>query len=204
MEVVLRVTDGPHEGKEYVFDRHDSFVVGRWSQAHFPVPEDGFLSREHFLIEFNPPLCLLRDLGSTNGTRVNGMRVDQVRLYDGDIITAGKSAFRICVEQTWAEIPRIKCQGCERDAPDDVAVVARPGDGTIGWLCDSCIEHRRRFPNPPRGYWIQERVGGGGMGEVYRARQIATHRTVALKMMVPTVAASDRAKDYFRREMEVL
>jgi serine/threonine-protein kinase len=204
MEVLLRVTEGPHEGKEYIFDRHDSFVVGRWSQAHFPVPEDGFLSREHFLIEFNPPLCLLRDLGSTNGTRVNGQRVDQVRLYDGDVISAGKSEFRICVDQTWAEIPRVRCLGCSKEAPDDMAVVARPGEGAIAWVCDACIEHRRRYPTPPRGYWIDERIGGGGMGEVFRARQLASHRTVALKMMVPTVAASDRAKDYFRREMEVL
>ena len=42
------------------------------------------------------------------------------------------------------------------------------------------------------------------MGEVFRARQLATGRFVAIKMMVPTVAASDRAKEYFRREMEVL
>ena len=204
MEVVLRVIEGPHEGKEFVFDQHDTFIVGRWSQAHFSVPEDGFLSREHFLVEFNPPLCFLRDLGSTNGTKVNGVRVDTARLNDGDVIAAGKSTFSVHVDRTWSEIPRVKCLGCHLDAPDDIVLAARPGEGTVEWLCETCILHRRRYPTPPRGYWIEQRIGGGGMGEVYRARHIVTNRTVALKMMMPTVAASDRAKDYFRREMEVL
>jgi serine/threonine-protein kinase len=204
MEVLLRVTEGPHLGKEYVFDRHDTFIVGRWSQAHFSVPEDGFLSREHFLVEFNPPLCFLRDLGSTNGTKVNGVRVETARLNNGDVIAAGKSAFSVHVEQTWSEIPRVKCLGCQIDAPDDIVLAARPGEGRVEWLCERCIEHRRHYPTPPKGYWIEERIGGGGMGEVYRARHTSSGRIVALKMMMPTVAASNRAKEYFRREMEVL
>ena len=72
MIVVLRVTAGPHTGMDYTFTRHETFVVGRSSQVQFSVPEDGFMSRNHFLIEFNPPACFLRDLGSTNGTKVNG------------------------------------------------------------------------------------------------------------------------------------
>ena len=75
MNVVLRVTAGPHEGKTYVFDRHETFVVGRSVAVQFPVPDDKFLSRDHFLIEFNPPVCYLKDLGSTNGTKLNGQKV---------------------------------------------------------------------------------------------------------------------------------
>ncbi len=99
MKVDLEVTTGPHVGKVYRFDRHDTFVVGRSSQVQFSVPDDGFLSRNHFLIEFNPPACLLRDLGSTNGTKVNGLRVETVRLRDGDEIVAGGSSFVIHVEE---------------------------------------------------------------------------------------------------------
>ena len=42
------------------------------------------------------------------------------------------------------------------------------------------------------------------MGEVFLARQLSTNRPVAIKMMVPTGAASEKAKDYFRREMVIL
>ena len=69
--IKVGVTAGPHEGKTYVFERHDTFVVGRSSQVKFPVPEDKFLSRDHFLIEFNPPVCFLKDMGSTNGTKAS-------------------------------------------------------------------------------------------------------------------------------------
>lgn len=204
MHVVLRVTAGPHRGTEYVFDRHDTFVVGRSTEIHFPVPEDRFLSREHFLIEFNPPICLLKDLGSTNGTRVNGARVDEIRLRDGDVIAAGKSSFEILVDDSRESFVAIRCLACGRDAPADIALAVQPDDVRVTWLCDPCVAHRRRYPMPPEGYWIESRIGGGGMGEVYKARQLATGRLVAIKMMIPTAAAGDRARDYFRREMEVL
>ena len=56
---------------------------------------DQALSREHFQIENEPPLCHLVDLGSTNGTKVNGLRVGRVLLREGDVITAGDSAFLV-------------------------------------------------------------------------------------------------------------
>ena len=204
MNVVLRVTSGPLMGREYLFDRHDTFVVGRSSQVHFSVPGDGFLSRNHFLIEFNPPACYLRDLGSSNGTKVNDLRVSTTRLRDGDVIAAGQSTFVVRVEDTRGEIPAIRCLGCDLRAPADVALAARPGDEGIEWLCDACADRRRRYPTPPTGYFIERWLGGGGMGEVYLARHLASNRPVAIKMMVPTVAASGRAKAYFRREMAVI
>jgi eukaryotic-like serine/threonine-protein kinase len=204
MNVVLRVTAGPYQGKEYVFRRHETFVVGRSSQAQFSVPDDGFLSRNHFLIEFNPPVCFLRDLGSTNGTKVNGVRIEATRLRDSDLITAGESAFVVRVEDTWTEFPVVHCLGCGQGAPRDTAMAAMPGDQSIDWLCDACIDHRRKYPTPPPDYWIEKRIGGGGMGEVFMARHMPSNRPVAIKMMIPTVAASDRAKAYFRRELEVL
>ena len=62
------------------------------------MPEDMALSRDHFMIEINPPQCEIRDLGSTNGTFVNNNRVDRVRLVSGDVIAAGQSVFRVEVE----------------------------------------------------------------------------------------------------------
>lgn len=204
MNVVLRVVAGPLQGREYCFDRHDTFTVGRSTQVDFPVPEDRFLSRDHFLIEFNPPACFLRDMGSTNGTKVNGQRVEEIRLTNGDVISAGKSSFQICLNGTQERLASLRCRACQAPAPPDVAIAAAPDDSAISWLCERCIAHRKKYPTPPNGYWIEERLGGGGMGEVFRARQLASQQTVALKMMIPSSAASDRAREYFRREMEVL
>jgi len=205
MNVVLRVTAGPHMGMEYVFERHETFVVGRSSQVQFPVPEDGFLSRNHFLIEFNPPVCFLRDLGSTNGTKVNGTRVDAVRLRDGDAITAGESAFVIRVEDTTMEgRAKIRCLGCGKMAPPDLAISALPDENVISWLCDDCIAIRRKYPTTGSEYLIEKRLGGGGMGEVFLALHLPTNQPVAIKMMVPSIATSDRSKLRFQRELEVL
>ena len=100
MGIVLRVTSGPHEGHEYLIDRSGSFVVGRASRAAFPMTLDSALSREHFQLEYSPPLCHLVEMGSTNGTKVNGLRVERVLLRDGDTISAGDSCFRVHVEET--------------------------------------------------------------------------------------------------------
>ena len=46
------------------------------------------------------------------------------------------------------------------------------------------------------GYIIEERIGHGGMGEVFRAKQISMNRTVALKIMKSEV---DHDKEYAKR-----
>ena len=57
------------------------------------MPKDLALSRDHFQVDNQPPLCHLIDLGSTNGTKVNGLRVGRVVLREGDEIEAGDSEF---------------------------------------------------------------------------------------------------------------
>ncbi len=98
MRVILDVLQGPRKGRSYVFDRHDTFIVGRSRFVHCSMPEDPALSRDHFLIEINPPRCELRDLGSTNGTFVNDRQVQRARLGTGDRIAAGQSIFLVRVE----------------------------------------------------------------------------------------------------------
>lgn len=98
MQVILDVIQGPRKGRSYVFDRHDTFIVGRSRSVHCPMPEDAALSRDHFLIEIDPPRCEIRDLNSTNGTYVNEARVERARLHSGDRIAAGQSVFVVRVE----------------------------------------------------------------------------------------------------------
>ena len=74
---------------------------------------DQALSREHFQIDNEPPLCHLVDLGSTNGTKVNGLRVGRVLLREGDMITAGDSAFLVhFIEDSTEALNFATCAGC--------------------------------------------------------------------------------------------
>ena len=117
-KVVLQVISGPIQGKVFEFDRHDTFVFGRGKECHAKLPKDGYVSRHHFLLEVNPPAATIRDLGSLNGTHVNGVRYGgrksqslhggrpgpgtQAALKDRDVIMVGKtrSAF------AWPRSPR--------------------------------------------------------------------------------------------------
>jgi serine/threonine-protein kinase len=101
MRICLRVTAGPHEGRDFTFAGHDTFIVGRSPRAHFRLSaKDRFFSRMHFLVELNPPHCRLMDLGSRNGTCVNGKRVRAADLKDGDEIKAGRTILCVTVDDT--------------------------------------------------------------------------------------------------------
>ena len=63
-------------------------VLGRSREADVRVADEG-ISRRHAEIRREDSEYWLVDLGSMNGTRVNGKRVDRERLDDGDRITLG-------------------------------------------------------------------------------------------------------------------
>src|SRR5438552_6245096 len=98
MRITLRVLAGPYTGREFVFDQHDTFLIGRSESAHLYLPEDRFFSRHHCLLEIAPPRCFLRDLGSTNGTFVNGKRVAEAFLHSGDPIQGGQTVLEVDVQ----------------------------------------------------------------------------------------------------------
>src|SRR5262249_45297568 len=98
MEVKLTVTAGPHQGAEFLFTRHDTFLVGRSRHAHFQLPlKDKYFSRIHFMMEVNPPFCRLVDMSSHNGTYVNGQKVLSADLKDGDTIRAGHTVLQLAL-----------------------------------------------------------------------------------------------------------
>ncbi len=211
MAVVLRVTTGPHSGQEYRIDREDTFTVGRSSRAHFPMTQDLALSRDHFQVDNQPPLCHLVDLGSTNGTKVNGLRIGRVTLREGDVIAAGDSEFIVhFLEDAEDSQDFAFCAGCGGRIPIGAKDVKKAGEMFVNsgqggaWLCDGCQASRQKFPETDPDYLIEEWIGGGGMGEVFRARQLSRNRPVAIKMMSSHSAMGAKANGYFQREITAL
>jgi serine/threonine-protein kinase len=96
MLITFTVTSGPLTGRAFTFEGHDVFLVGRSPNAHCRFPEDDpYFSRVHFLVEVNPPRCRLTDMGSRNGTFVNGRRIEgPTRLSPGDQVQFGGATFR--------------------------------------------------------------------------------------------------------------
>lgn len=65
-----------------------STVIGRGEQATLRLPDVG-ISRRHARLDFDGAQVVLTDLGSTNGTMVNGQRVSAVAINPGDMIQIG-------------------------------------------------------------------------------------------------------------------
>jgi pSer/pThr/pTyr-binding forkhead associated (FHA) protein len=78
--------------QEYALNKA-SITLGRALTADIPLP-DARLSRNHARLECGTSGCMLVDLGSANGTRLNGSRVEKAELSPGDIISVGNTTLR--------------------------------------------------------------------------------------------------------------
>lgn len=81
------VVDGPGTRHELTTGRN---VIGRGTEADIRLPDTG-VSRKHVDVVLDGGTATVEDLGSTNGTLVNGRRVSRQALVDGDVIRIGHS-----------------------------------------------------------------------------------------------------------------
>ena len=123
MRVTLTVREGPHKGRKFEFEEHDTFIVGRSARAQFRLPlKDASLSRVHFMVEVNPPHCRLTDLDSTNGTKVNGRKISAGDLVDGDLIEAGQTVLLFSIrdeEETTVLVRETEASGSDANSKGD-------------------------------------------------------------------------------------
>jgi pSer/pThr/pTyr-binding forkhead associated (FHA) protein len=114
--VILAATAGRLKGKTFAFRGKSLCVVGRSPGCALRLPaEDHKASRRHCLLAVDAPLLTLHDLGSRNGTYVNGraigrraptepaepgQAIDQPgrTLADGDEVRLGSTVFRVHIE----------------------------------------------------------------------------------------------------------
>jgi len=214
MQVNLKVTAGPYKGSIFSFTQHDTFLIGRSPDAHLCLPNDRYFSRNHCLLEMNPPHSYLRDLNSTNGTFLNGHRVQDAFLKNGDSIQCGETI--VIVEVTAesndlsettqdAGVPArpvlvmVECVNCGRR---EQAQASSP-DEHLTFLCEDCRIELKRSPQSIPGYETVKLLGRGGMGCVMLGREQSTGRAVAIKTLLPEFAVSDKAMRRFMREIDV-
>jgi two-component system cell cycle response regulator len=85
----LVVLAGASVGEMYKVDG-DKTIIGRGQKAQVRLLDDG-ISREHAQLVTEGSKIFLEDLGSTNGTFCNGLKVDRRELADGDKILVGST-----------------------------------------------------------------------------------------------------------------
>jgi DNA-binding NtrC family response regulator len=120
----LRVVDGPSSGLDHTSDAED-VAIGT-DPSNQLVLEDSTVSRHHCSIAATEQGFLLRDLGSTNGAFVDGMRAQSVYLRRGSTIAIGETVLRI-------------------DILDDEIVERLPTEERYGNLLGGSVAMRRIF-----------------------------------------------------------
>ncbi|MGE0761631.1 MAG: FHA domain-containing protein [Pirellulaceae bacterium] len=95
MRCVLEIRAGGEAGRKIWLLEGQAVTVGRHVSADFVIAQDPRLSSRHFEVRCGTDACVLRDLNSTNGTFVNGTRIREQTLRDGDEILAGQTQFAV-------------------------------------------------------------------------------------------------------------
>lgn len=210
--IQLRISEGSAKGKAFDFAAHDTFLLGRHPDCHVHLPDDSFVSRHHFILEVCPPQACVRDLGSRNGTYVNGRKIGgrkegespeegarraypEVTLKHGDRIQVGDTALEVAVKQ----------------AAPAAAVPAAPPVPSFDelnpqQLADLLLKAAKKGKAPRLdipGYEIGKELGRGGFGVVFRARRLSDGVPVAIKVLLPRVAVKPAEMEKFLREMSI-
>ncbi|MGH3134113.1 MAG: FHA domain-containing protein [Gaiellaceae bacterium] len=89
------VLDGPGLRGGSKVDVRRATVVGRDDSSGIRLGDDEFASARHARIELRPDGVWVEDLGSTNGTFVNGERVTAERLEPGDVLRIGQTELEL-------------------------------------------------------------------------------------------------------------
>jgi serine/threonine protein kinase len=148
---------GPTAGHEYPLSK-DVTTMGRQSTCDIQIL-DNMSSRVNCQVRRDGKLYSLVDLGSRNGTNLNGKKVTERQLTFGDRIRIGEVEYLF---------------------------VKEPGDVELKDLLSK--------------YEVQEKIGEGGMGIVYKANQRSMNRIVALKILSPKYSSRPRFVEQFIRE----
>lgn len=105
MRVILEICSGPLSGNKIELKPGQRVRLGRTPKSDFVFPDDSHMSGIHFALECSEDSCRILDASSRNGTLLNGEKVSQETLTDGDQIIAGETRFLARIEQDKPVVP---------------------------------------------------------------------------------------------------
>ncbi|MDF1564621.1 MAG: DUF4388 domain-containing protein [Deltaproteobacteria bacterium] len=99
MAFALKFISGKYQGGEFPLRPNREIVIGRSSELDMVLVED-MVSRKHAKIVTSESNVVIQDLGSTNGTFVNGEKIKKARLKEGDRILVGTSILKLIAKSS--------------------------------------------------------------------------------------------------------
>ena len=135
----------------------------------------------------------IQDMGSEFGTMLDGKRVEVARLKAGQTILLASVSLKVVETQAAQDAPDTESRAIKAPAPKSPPAKPTPASKSA-----------KSVVLDIPGYSIQETLGKGGMGAVFRARQDRLHRDVALKVLSPRLAADSDFVRRFHKEAQAV
>ena len=184
---------GGGEGKTYPLG--ERCVLGRDSTADC-VLDTKSVSRRHATIEQRGGRFFIADLGSTNGTLVNGVRITEPTQLDaGDKIQVGDEALEFLGELDAFPAGQLT-KGSLETAPLERR--APPRSLNVRTVAEEIL------PRRVGKFYLLRRLGHGGMGTVYHALDLDSNREVAVKFIRSNIGRNEAFLDFFHNREAVL
>ncbi|PCJ58838.1 MAG: hypothetical protein COA79_12280 [Planctomycetota bacterium] len=163
----------------------DNFYFGRRKQCELCL-DDIDLSRKHCVIRMFGRRYKLIDLGSRNGTYLNGKKISEAYIKAGDTIRLGKHIRIVIGMSKKTESVKIKYDNDSSHIIGESSIT----DMLIG------VEMGK--------YLIKENLGKGGMGVVYLADNVENGQEVAVKVLRASRKDEPGVEHRFNKEKNVL
>ena len=185
-------------GKSFAVE--DQAVVGRDARTDC-VLDAKSVSRRHARIERRDVAFYITDLGSTNGTRLNGSPLEgTARLGAGDLIQLGEEVLEFEDEAGAASgVTRgsLVTEPLSHGAPS-------PQAGKPEAARADATRKNGVFPRREGKFYLLQPLGHGGMGTVYHAIDLDSNREVAVKFIRSKLGRNDAFLDFFHNREAVL
>jgi serine/threonine-protein kinase len=184
-------------GKPLEWSGERALVIGRGRNAEMVI-QDPLLSRRHCQLEMSGGAVLVHDLGSANGTFINGIQATRAAIQPGDVVTFGRSWLRVV-----PEAPQVKIgagpasEGNETTRRFDKRAAKTAPERQY----DSAGGDDEVYPRI-EGYDVFGTIGKGSFGTVFRAKSRKTGRLVAIKVIPTGANAKPENVARFLREIE--
>lgn len=131
----LKFISGKYQGGEFPLKPEKQIVIGRSGELDMVLAED-MVSRKHAKINTSAGKITIEDLGSTNGTFVNGEKIKHTRLKDGDRILIGTSILRLVHQEVLQNVD----EGAVRQNLEEAAAAHAASSGKTSSMAGSIQE----------------------------------------------------------------
>ncbi len=117
----LVIATGKEAGREFVFDQR-SVLIGRTSECDVVLYDTG-VSRNHARIVEEPLGVFIDDLGSSNGTKVNGAAIKRRQLQNGDSVVLGAVTFTFSLVSTQTVLNGVPVSASDPEAIQETRIL---------------------------------------------------------------------------------